>query len=130
MGSQRQKKGCIGCLAVVVILVAIALIQAALAPPGVPPERRHPGAIATLRAGDAENAMLAVDETAYDEMLKASIAGDSVGLRQMVLSGRVELVPNNTRILVIDRGLYRRKVRIMEGAAAGIAGWVAEDWVQ
>ena len=72
-----------------------------------------------------EHLTLAIDKKAHDELLSAVLAKDKVGYDQLVLSGRAFIVPNKAKIRVIDRGLFIRKVRILDGPLQGFAGWTA-----
>ena len=59
---------------------------------------------------------------------------DKYGFIELVESGKVFSVPNNTRVLVLDYGggfldSTKSKIRILEGPWTGTAGWVPEEWV-
>lgn len=74
--------------------------------------------------------LLGVDEEACNEIIKAYIAKDKYGLRDLWSTGRAFAVPNNTRVLVLDIGwIGTRRVRILEGESAGMAGWVIKEFV-
>jgi len=74
--------------------------------------------------------LLAVDVPSYEGLVKACVAGDDIGLAAMILTGGVFECPQGTRVLVIDRGTYRRQVRLLDGPQAGAAGWVSGEWVR
>ena len=77
---------------------------------------------------------VAVSPQAYDELWDALAIEDRYGLQELILSGRVFPVPNNTKILVLNtggfQGMERFKVRILEGDYLGSAGWVPWEWVR
>lgn len=83
-----------------------------------------------LRVGDKQDdVLLATSEKALDEIIKSSIAKDNVGIAQIVLDGRAIFVPYNTKVLVIDLSVGKRKVRILEGKNAGVTGWVPYEFI-
>jgi hypothetical protein len=71
-----------------------------------------------------------VTEEAFNEMNTAISVSDSVGYRTILLAGRAFIVQEGTRVLVIERGLFRAKVRILDGTQKDRAGWVASEWVK
>ncbi len=73
---------------------------------------------------------VAVDGDAFDALTSAAVANDAVGYENVLLSGRAFTVPNGTRALVLDKGFTKTKVRVMEGANAGQAGYVPREWVE
>ena len=73
---------------------------------------------------------VAVDEAAFDEFMRSAAANDSLGARRMALEGRIYFVPIGTRVRVIDLGMFRSRVRIMEGERVGAAGWVPAGGVR
>ena len=81
-------------------------------------------------SGGGERIPVAVDETAFNEWIKTRTANDKMGQVELLTSGRVFSVPTNTRVLVIDIGFVKSKVRILEGESIGRSGWVPFEWVQ
>jgi hypothetical protein len=81
----------------------------------------------------ADHLQVCIDEKTLDEVVHAVAVGDKYGFVELMESGRVFSVPNNTKVLVLDKGgfLYseKSKVRILEGLWAGKAGWVPQEWV-
>lgn len=88
-----------------------------LNPPGI-------GKIGYLRTASMT---LAIDKKTHDELLSAVLAQDKIGYDNLVTSGRAFIVPNKAKVLVIDRGLFIRKVRILEGEYTGRAGWISYE---
>jgi hypothetical protein len=131
-----------GCLAVVLVLMFAfrGCLSGTSGPPPGSETRGEPaggassgasvGSEARLHVDGLDTVMVAVDEQAFDEFTKASVAKDNIGIANLVLSGKLVEVPDNTRVLVVDMGLFRRKVRVLEGTHVGLAGWVPYEWVQ
>ena len=107
--------------------------SAPLSPPSVSSAQRSSrpmtGENGYLSIGSGQIAV-AVTEGAFDELLKVVRARDMMGLAQLLSSGDAFAVPNNTRVLVIEQGLFKTRVRIVEGEAAGRSGWVPMEFVQ
>lgn len=94
-------------------------------------------ALSHLRAGQeghldngGDTAFVAADDAAFDELTKAASAGDQVGIRELVRGGRVFLVPQNTRILVIENGVFSVRIRVLDGLQKDKAGWVPAEFVK
>jgi hypothetical protein len=101
-------------------------------PPAPQPTMKHIGQEGRLD-GSGSDVPVAVDVKALDELYQVFAAGDKLGLLDLVTSGRVFGVPDNTRVLVIDRAGFlgsRLKVRILDGDQAGMAGWVPCECVK
>lgn len=74
---------------------------------------------------------VAVDENSFDDLLDASMANDTSRIMQMVSSGRVFMVRNNTKVIVLKTRLPGRvKIEVAEGDKAGMSGWVPVEWVR
>jgi hypothetical protein len=74
--------------------------------------------------------MLATTEAALEDLSKARIAGDKMGIFQVMAEGRAFPVDSKTKILVLDTTFTLRKVRVLEGPHLGKAGWVPMEWVK
>lgn len=66
----------------------------------------------------------------FDELTKAATAKDEAGFGQLIASGRAIVVDNNTKVKVIDTGLFKKRVRLLTGDHAGAAVWVASEHVE
>lgn len=123
--------GCGGLLA----YVMLALLIAPFRPPDPNDEARKVGSRSRLflradRIVEADQMMvLAIDEDAFDEMIGSSVAGDVRGISELVLAGRAFMVPQGTTVLVIDMHAFSRKVRVLDGDAAGMCGWLPYEMV-
>jgi hypothetical protein len=75
---------------------------------------------------------VAITETALDEFIKSKIANDKDGIVQMIVAGSIFTVNNGTKVLIIDYGdgMFKRKIRILEGAMKGRAGYVPYEWIK
>lgn len=73
---------------------------------------------------------VAVDEAAFDAWTSASVAKDEHGRKVLLASMRVFAAPKGTKVLIIDQGTFKRKVRILDGKQKGMAGWVAMEFVK
>lgn len=84
-----------------------------------------------LDSGEGDGGVLvSATKEAWEQFRKAVIAKDKVGFYALYLSKQVFSVPKGTRVLVIDRALSAREVRIMEGEHTWKSGWVHEKWVR
>lgn len=93
-----------------------------------PPESTSVGIGEEGRLTDA--VLLAVDDDAWDAMIDAQVAGDQYGLLELITTGAVFAGEKGARVLVVDRGFTSRKVRVLEGETAGLAGWVQTEFVE
>lgn len=72
---------------------------------------------------------MAVDEDAFRELTKAAVAKDYLGMADLEVRGRIFGVDQGTRVLPIDSGFAKTKVRILEGKGLGRSGWVPYEFV-
>jgi len=91
-------------------------------PPG--PSHLGIGDMGTIDDGSNSPVPLSSTQDGYEEMAKAGRAHDTVGIRQMVLLGRVFAVPVGTVARVIDTSFAMRRVRILNGKYKDAAGWL------
>jgi len=92
--------------------------------------RRGIGDIGTIDDGSSSPVPLSSTKDGHDEMAKAGRAHDTVGLRQMVLTGRAFVVPVGTQARVIDTSFAMRRVRILDGKHKDAAGWLPFEYVK
>ena len=85
--------------------------------------------IVTWGDGSSSAFWLAADEEALGLMTDASAARDVMGLNQLERSGRIYSTPTGTRVLVLDPGFLKTKVRVLEGEHTGRVGWQAREFV-
>ncbi len=50
----------------------------------------------------------------------------------MLIAGLVFTVNNGTKVRVIDygKGMFKRKIRILDGGKKGMSGWVPYEWIK
>ena len=73
---------------------------------------------------DARQVLLGSTELDYDEGNRAIRIHDHYGYDELLRTGRIFLVLNGTKALIIDRGVFVVRVRILEGKDAGQSGWL------
>lgn len=88
------------------------------------------GAEGVLWVQGVDNWALAVDKRAFDEWVSVCVAKDDAGMLGLMRTGRIFLVPVGTRVKVIDVGFGSVRVRVLEGDAKGMAGWVSYEFVR
>ncbi len=87
------------------------------------------GDTAVLRVADGGNVAVCASEADLDRFTDLANAKDTAGISQMILAGRILLVPTGTRCKVIDPGLMVYEVRVSEGKHAGRAVFVTREHV-
>ena len=88
------------------------------------------GQTAFVWVADDPEVLIAVDEESYEALGKAFLAKDWVGIQQLSTQNSIFSVPRNTKVLVIDSGFGKRKVRILEGEYSGQAGWITMEFLK
>lgn len=115
----------------VVAIVVVCLIAAITYRPSSPPAVSD--TVTTLRVpgvSASQQVPFAVDEAAFRRMVKAGLHSDTEQYADELLAGSAFLVTNGTKVRVIDSGVGMRKLRALEGANLGRAGWVPAEWVR
>jgi hypothetical protein len=85
---------------------------------------------ARLYVSGLESIPVAVDENALSEMMNALPIGKNQGVDELIRSGRLFRIPNNTRVRIIEVGSAKFRVRVLEGDSVALDGWVPERWVR
>jgi hypothetical protein len=88
------------------------------------------GENARLSTGSPGQIPVAMDTEALDALNKAAAAKDEIGYRELFANGRMFAVDENTKVLVIDSGIFKTQIRILEGPYSGKSGWVPFEWVK
>lgn len=84
-----------------------------------------------LKSSDGSgDVLLCTNDAACDELVKLAVAKDYLGMAQMEIGGRLFRVPSGTKARVIEIGLEKREVRIMQGDHIGQSGWVNSSLAQ
>jgi hypothetical protein len=92
------------------------------------PSRGEEGILLVDSAPDSD-LLIAVDQAAFDQFTKFSLAKDRFGVGQLVASGKLLPVKPRTRILVIAPGILVYEVRVLEGDTAGRIGLISTEFV-
>lgn len=104
--------------------------------PSKPDTPRQTGGVAgeeaRLYSTALDSISVCVDEEAFDRYVEVLLARDEYGLYELVVTGRIFFVVNDTKVLVLRTRDSPRstKVRVLGGEHAGRAGWVQSDWVK
>jgi hypothetical protein len=113
------------------VLVSLLILSACSTPEAGSNSNNRVGIGSNVRLrGGSSSTVVAVSFDALDEFEKAQAAKDKYGIEQMGQAGKVFLIPNMTRAVVIDSqsvGAY--KIRILEGDHVNEAVWTDEAWM-
>ena len=138
-----KKRGIVvGVISVILVISFFGLIGwISLSTPATPSQQQitklQIGDEGFLKVGDDPNQVvfLATDLDAFNELLKIIRAKDEYGLLTLGLQGRAFGVTNGTKVKIIDTGLGKRRVRIIQGIKpidedkVGLSGWIPKEWV-
>jgi hypothetical protein len=110
----------------VVLFVVALLLWSCSETPTVPI-----GGHGSLRGTTGVLTPVGVDDAALKEILTSFRVKDRDGMIQLLVTGRAFSVPNGTKVLVVEHGsMYVRKIRVLEGAQKGRAGYVPDEWIK
>ena len=136
MGEQGLKRSILSgyTLLLLAVLLSNGCTNSVQSPRPSPTSFFNPGGEASLFLRDIEKLFVAIDEDTYSEFRKVIDVKDAYGMAEMFKAGKIFEVKNNTRVLLIERGTTfgvttRWKARVLEGPAAGQAGWVHHSWI-
>lgn len=73
---------------------------------------------------------MALGEDALDELNKASAVGDGHRFERVITDGKAIILPNCTKVTVLDTNVLSTKVRIGEGQHENATGWVPFEFVK
>jgi len=128
---KRKILGSVGLVIIIAIVVGLFSVLSGCAKTEVSkPSPSDIGSTAILAVSESDMVLVAVDEEAFEELIKASVAKDYMGIAELLLLGKVFEVPNNTKVLVIDSAFAKRKIRILEGDEFGRTGWVPYEFLK
>jgi preprotein translocase subunit SecG len=97
--------------------------QTASGPPGGDSQVR-------LYLAGKDSVMVALDESAWNDLMTALSRKDERALESLAGSGRALKVKNETRVRPLETTMGRIKVRILEGPYVMMEGWVGERWLR
>jgi len=127
-------------LAIIVAAVGIYLVasratgkspaNANAAEPGAGRGQSGVGSEGRLFVEGLDTIPIAADEPALDQLVGAIASKNGATVDALADSGKVTKVLRNTRVLVLQLGTGKIKVRVLEGDHALKEGWVVERWVR
>lgn len=74
--------------------------------------------------GGSEYTIAALDYESLSKLAKAQLANDKQGIDEIKFSGRIRLLPNNIKVLVIGGDWGAFEIRVLEGDYSGKVLWV------
>jgi lipopolysaccharide export LptBFGC system permease protein LptF len=83
-----------------------------------------------LHAGNLSTVTIAVDEAAYSQLDDVLIAKDEYGYQQLQLRGKIFSVENDARVLILENGFAKVRVRFLDGTKKGRDGWIPREWLR
>jgi hypothetical protein len=92
-------------------------------------ERPRAGSLAELSA-DRRLLRIASDEETFEQATKAEATKDQPRLDELLRSEKIFLVPNGTKVRVLDLGWTNAKIKILEGPYMNRVGRVPIGWVK
>ncbi|HYE76032.1 MAG TPA: hypothetical protein VEF04_21985 [Blastocatellia bacterium] len=93
------------------------------------------GEEAVLRFGTSDVVFLATDEASFQILSKSIASGDTYGMIELAANGKGFGVGQDTKVLIIDSGVGKRKVRILSSSRKidqdkiGLSGWTFAEAV-
>jgi len=127
----NKNQNYIGCLAIIgfiiIVTIIICLVDKA---PSRPTSSIRIGSEAKLYQSEGHQIPAAIDYDIYEEMVNEAAAHDTIGWQQLILEGKLFVIDNDTKVLVLDSKGFALKVRILEGEYLGQVAWVSLDAVK
>lgn len=112
----------------IVLLIVSYWINSVDRSPSPPQDRteKAPIAVGDSCVIDSRSGITAVARhpSDFDDWFKAKRAGDEYGLKDLLFSGRIIAVNDQSTILIIDRTTTLYKIRVLDGDKQGKAGWI------
>src|SRR5260221_10424168 len=90
--------------------------------------RPRSGETGIIYIPDHDDVAVAIDATAHDEWIKAAVAKDEIGIKNLILSERVLIMPARTKVLVLKPGIAT-EIRILDGPYAERKGFIAFEFI-
>lgn len=85
----------------------------------------------TLTAGaTAKKVPIAKDEKTYEDFVHTISIKDEDGYYKMLFSPNMFLVDKDIKAKVLNTGMARYEIRVLEGEFKGESGWIPVDFVQ
>jgi hypothetical protein len=73
---------------------------------------------------------VAMEKEDCHRLAEALESKDMASVDKMMQGGKAMELPTGTRVRVIGESFNERKIRIEEGAHAGMVGWVPFEWLK
>jgi hypothetical protein len=73
---------------------------------------------------------VAVDEGSFSELTRVLLARDEYAYKELQLRGKIFRVENDTRVLILENGFTKVRVRFLEGKQKGADGWIPREWLK
>lgn len=132
--AQKNATGCMGCLGLIVIIVIISMVFNMFSgskntSSKSTTELIPTGEQAIIDSGPGAT-YIAQTKEGFEQLIKAVNAKDQIGAMELIQVGEVFSVGQYTKVLVIDHGFARTKVRILEGPNVGRSGWLPYEFVK
>lgn len=70
-----------------------------------------------------KRAFVAIDEDSFNQMINSN---DS-GLGTLIEQKKIFILSASTRVQILDAGIGKSKIRILEGQHTGLAGWINNE---
>lgn len=88
------------------------------------------GTRVVLQASGYRRVFVAIDDSAWHEMLNAEVSGSTELMSRLVEQRRVIPVKGGTGAVIVQNGFLSKLVRITEGPQAGREGWIQNELVR
>lgn len=83
-----------------------------------------------IKTDCSESSILATNKENLEEFTNILVANDKIGLYDMKNKGKIFLVPNCTKIKVLETlAPGSQRVRILEGSNIGKDGWISYEFI-
>jgi hypothetical protein len=127
--AEQDNKSAKGCLRIFLVMAAVVIAIGAVGSliddkPGKVAQEAAPAKCRIVCDDTSHETVLAITKADRDAMVEASMAHDTYGLEELLLTKRIYLIPCGTTVLILDDGWSADKVRIVDGEYAGLAGWI------
>lgn len=79
---------------------------------------------------EAEAVIVATEKKYLDDFFNAKRLNDTYGIGELVMAGKIFDVKNCTKILILNKGVFTTKIRVLEGEKIGMSGWVDTERIK
>ena len=110
-------------------VAAVALLVSCSSLTPAPQDGPRIGSVGYLNTPEGPTTIAAYDFEPLSQLATARLANDESRIKELSYSGKLFLVPNGTRVLVIENQNGGSKVRVLEGERLNQEIWVDAKWV-